>query len=57
MTSITFYGGVGMVTGANFLLTTPLGKFLIDCGLFQGGKIVEDKNREPFPYLHFYMMN
>ena len=39
-----------MVTGANFLLTTPLGKFLIDCGLFQGGKIVEDKNREPFPY-------
>lgn len=49
-TSITFYGGVGMVTGANFLLTTPNGQFLVDCGLFQGGKIVEDKNREPFPY-------
>ncbi|MBI2100794.1 MAG: MBL fold metallo-hydrolase [Candidatus Vogelbacteria bacterium] len=56
-TSITFHGGAGTVTGANFLLevspSTPLGtsrKFLIDCGLFQGGKIVEDKNREPFPY-------
>ncbi|MBI4136281.1 MAG: MBL fold metallo-hydrolase [Candidatus Vogelbacteria bacterium] len=49
-TSITFHGGAGTVTGANFLFETPGGKFLIDCGLFQGGKIVEDKNREPFPY-------
>ncbi len=53
--SITFHGGAGSVTGANFLLEvrpavgTPL-KFLIDCGLFQGGKIVEDSNREPFAY-------
>ncbi|MBI2097891.1 MAG: MBL fold metallo-hydrolase [Candidatus Vogelbacteria bacterium] len=48
--SITFHGGAGTVTGANFLLETSGHKFLIDCGLFQGGKIVEDKNREPFPY-------
>jgi len=49
-TSITFHGGAGTVTGANFLFDTAGSKFLIDCGLFQGGKIVEDKNREPFPY-------
>src|SRR3989344_1054864 len=49
-TSITFHGGAGTVTGANFLFETSGGQFLIDCGLFQGGKIVEDKNREPFPY-------
>lgn len=48
--SITFYGGVGTVTGANFLFAASGRKFLVDCGLFQGSKIVEDKNREPFPY-------
>src|SRR3989344_5139953 len=61
---LTFHGGAGSETGANFLLeikTTSLpptgeagaGKpirLLIDCGLYQGGKIFEDKNRESFPY-------
>ncbi len=47
---LTFHGGAGTVTGANFLLQLDNRSFLIDCGLFQGEKIVEDKNREPFPY-------
>src|ERR1035437_8923957 len=48
---LTFYGGTGTVTGANFLLeaTTEL-KVLIDCGMMQGSKLSENFNREPFPY-------
>lgn len=51
-TTITFYGGVGEVTGANFLLSDSLSnlKILIDCGLFQSNKAFDDKNREDFPY-------
>jgi len=46
-----FYGGVGAVTGSNFLLEMPeVGKILIDCGLFQGGGSAYEKNHEAFPY-------
>lgn len=50
---ITFYGGAGTVTGANFLLEDVAGetKMLFDCGLMQGEKI---HNKETvgcaFPY-------
>jgi metallo-beta-lactamase family protein len=55
--NVTFYSGIGSVTGANFLLeaggetvgTTPL-RILVDCGLTQGEKIAEDENRKPFAY-------
>ena len=48
---ITFAGGVGTVTGANFLLESPIGtKFLIDCGLVQGEKVALPENSEAFPY-------
>ncbi|OHA88258.1 MAG: hypothetical protein A2653_00770 [Candidatus Zambryskibacteria bacterium RIFCSPHIGHO2_01_FULL_43_25] len=48
--SISFWGGVESVTGANFLLEGPDFKILVDCGLFQGTTISETQNREPFPY-------
>jgi metallo-beta-lactamase family protein len=48
--SITFYGGAGTVTGANFLLTLGNTKILIDCGLTQGEKYSDEYNREPFAY-------
>jgi len=48
--SLTFYGGVGSVTGSNFLLTDGATRLLVDCGLFQGGKSAEAKNAEDFPY-------
>ena len=55
--TLTFHGGAGAVTGANFLLTiepvtsaTPPLRLLVDCGLYQGGKVFEDRNREPFAY-------
>lgn len=53
---LTFAGGAGWVTGANFLLETcpPEGekkfKILVDCGLIQGEQIAEYENWEPFPY-------
>ncbi len=51
-TTINFHGGVGEVTGANFLLTDgPSGlKILVDCGLFQGKKAFDKKNLESFAY-------
>lgn len=48
--TLTFAGGTGSVTGANFLLQGEGKKFLIDCGLEQGTKMADDKNWEPFPY-------
>lgn len=45
------------MTGANYLLESDpdvksgrATKLLVDCGLFQGSKICEEKNRAPFPY-------
>ncbi len=52
--TITFAGGAGEVTGANFLLTVPAAtgafRVLVDCGLAQGCRFCEAKNRDPFPY-------
>ncbi|TSC81239.1 MAG: metallo-beta-lactamase family protein [Parcubacteria group bacterium Gr01-1014_19] len=47
---LTFYGAAKQVTGSNFLLEVGDQKFLIDCGLNQGGSFVEKKNFDPFPY-------
>jgi len=47
---ITFCGGTGSVTGANFLLEIEDKKILVDCGLTQGVKVADDINWDPFPY-------
>ena len=47
---VTFHGGTGSVTGANFLLEIEDKKILIDCGLTQGQKLAEDINWDPFVY-------
>lgn len=47
---ITFYGGVGKVTGANFMLRGEKTNILVDCGLIQGSKICEEENRNSFAY-------
>ena len=51
---IYFFGGSQEVTGSNYLLESKSGskttKVLIDCGLFQGSKVGEEKNNDPFPY-------
>ena len=45
-----FCGGVGTVTGANFLLETGKLKIVVDCGLVQGTKLDNEENRKPFAY-------
>jgi len=47
---LTFCGGTGTVTGANFLLEAENKKILIDCGLTQGVKLADDINWDSFPY-------
>ena len=49
--TLTFCGGVGSVTGANFLLTGPDGlKILVDCGLEQGTHDSDTHNHQDFMY-------
>ena len=50
MLSLAFYGGAQNVTGACYLLSSEKTNILIDCGLFQGSRIVEAQNREPFAF-------
>lgn len=46
---ITFLGAAREVTGSNILLETEYGvKILVDCGLIQGKKAEEEKNKDPF---------
>jgi len=47
---ISFYGAIEGITGSNFLVETENTKFLIDCGLFQGGEQSEKRNWDEFPY-------
>jgi metallo-beta-lactamase family protein len=51
MASITFYGGVGTVTGSKYLLENNAGaRVLVDCGLFQGQKELRERNWEDPPF-------
>lgn len=51
---LSFFGGTQEITGSCFLLESESRfgrtKILIDCGLFQGSKFLEDRNHEPFPF-------
>lgn len=47
---LNFAGGAGTATGSNFLLEVGKIKILVDCGLYQGEKLAEVENRDPFPY-------
>lgn len=46
---ITFLGAVGTVTGSRHLIADGAQKILVDCGLFQGEKELQDRNWAPFP--------
>jgi metallo-beta-lactamase family protein len=47
---LTFLGGTGTVTGSKYLLEIQNKKILIDCGLFQGLKILRERNWKPLPF-------
>jgi len=51
MLKVTCLGGAGTVTGSCYLVESSRGKkILVDCGLFQGGREMEDRNREPWAF-------
>jgi Cft2 family RNA processing exonuclease len=47
---LTFLGAAGEVTGSSYLVETEEMRFLVDCGLFQGGREAERKNRARFAF-------
>ncbi|HEX6828682.1 MAG TPA: MBL fold metallo-hydrolase [Burkholderiales bacterium] len=47
---LTFLGAAGEVTGSCFLVETGAARFLVDCGMFQGGREAARKNREAFDF-------
>ena len=50
MTTISFYGAAGTVTGSCSMIDTGQVCCLVDCGMFQGNKTVRALNDEPFPF-------
>ena len=47
---IAFHGADRGVTGSCHLLSCAGRKILIDCGMYQGGREIEDENSEPFGF-------
>lgn len=47
---ITCIGAARCVTGSCYLLENGGGKYLVDCGLFQGGRQMESLNRSPWGF-------
>ncbi|MDI2075493.1 MBL fold metallo-hydrolase, partial [Bradyrhizobium sp. Mp27] len=48
--TIQFCGAARTVTGSCYLFVTPKGRFLVDCGLFQGPKTLKALNYGAFPF-------
>jgi metallo-beta-lactamase family protein len=49
MAKITFLGAAGTVTGSKYLIETGGKKLLVDCGLFQGGRVLTQRNWDKLP--------
>ena len=47
---ISFFGACREVTGSNILVSTLGKKILLECGMFQGFKLAEERNYAPFAY-------
>jgi metallo-beta-lactamase family protein len=50
MSSLSFWGAAGTVTGSRYLIETDRARVLIDCGLFQGGHDLRDRNWQEPPF-------
>jgi metallo-beta-lactamase family protein len=49
MAQLTFLGAAGCVTGSKHLVAAAGRRLLVDCGLFQGGHELKDRNWQPLP--------
>ena len=47
---ITFLGATKTVTGSNYLVEAAGKKFLVDCGMWQGRKELEEENFDEFDF-------
>lgn len=47
---VTFLGATKTVTGSNFLVEAAGKKFLVDCGMWQGKKELEEENFQEFEF-------
>jgi len=50
MATLSFWGGVGTVTGSKYLVESGGHRVLVDCGLFQGLKELRERNWQPLPF-------
>jgi len=48
-TSLRFLGATDTVTGSRYVIETGTTRILVDCGLFQGYKMLRERNWRPFP--------
>ena len=48
--SVSFLGAARQVTGSCFLFETPTARFLVDCGMFQGGREARAQNRHDWGF-------
>jgi metallo-beta-lactamase family protein len=48
--TLDFYGAAGSVTGSCYRISHPKGRFLVDCGMFQGSKTLNALNYRPLPF-------
>ena len=47
---LTFIGAAQEVTGSCFLIEAEGVRFLVDCGMFQGGREARERNLNPWPF-------
>ncbi|HEX8502948.1 MAG TPA: MBL fold metallo-hydrolase [Pyrinomonadaceae bacterium] len=50
MATLSFWGGVGTVTGSKYLVESGGSRVLVDCGLFQGLRELRERNWEDPPF-------
>lgn len=50
MATLSFWGGVGTVTGSKYLIETDRSSVLVDCGMFQGLKELRERNWQDPPF-------
>lgn len=50
MIRLSFHGAAKQVTGSCYLLECDQGRILVDCGMFQGRREIEEENLEPLGF-------